>query len=50
MPNNIKDYLLELLEHQEDKIRNELDDDLFREELNLIADSMDYLNNANSTD
>jgi len=46
MPNDIKNYLLELLENQEDKIRDELDDDLFREELNLIADSMDYLNNT----
>ena len=46
MPNNIKDYLLELLEHQENKIRDELEDDSFREELNLIADSMDYLNNT----
>ena len=45
MPNNIKNYLLELLEHQDDKIRNELEDDLFKDELNLIADSMDYLNN-----
>ena len=45
MPNNIKAYLLELLEHQEDKIKDELEDDLFKDELNLISDSMDYLNN-----
>ena len=45
MLNNIKDYLLELLENQEDKIRGQLEDDLFKDELNLIANSMDYLNN-----
>ena len=48
MPNNIKNYLLELLEHQEDKIKDELQDDLFENELNLIADSIDYLNKINS--
>ena len=48
MLNNIKDYLLELLENQEDKIRDQLEDDLFKDELNLIANSMDYLNNISN--
>ena len=48
MPNNIKGYLLELLENQEDKIRDQLEDDLFKDELNLIANSMDYLNNISN--
>ena len=48
MPNEIKTYLLELLEIQDSKLKNELEDDeVFQNEIALIADSMQYLNNIN---
>ena len=45
MDSTVKNYLLELLEHQEDKIRDQLEDDLFENELKVISNCFDFLNN-----
>ena len=45
MDSTVKNYLLELLEHQEDKIKKELEDDLFKDELKVISNCFDFLNN-----
>ena len=45
MDSTVKNYLLELLEHQEEKIKNELQDDLFKNELQVISNCFDFLNN-----
>ena len=45
MDQTLKNYLIELLDHQQDKIQNELEDDLFQDELNIISNCFDVLNN-----
>ncbi len=45
MDSTVKNYLLELLERQEDQIRDQLEDELFEDELEVISNCFDFLNN-----
>lgn len=45
MDSTIKNYLLELLDRQKDQITDQLEDELFKDELEVISNCFDFLNN-----
>ena len=45
MDSTVKNYLLELLERQENQIRDQLEGELFENELEVISNCFDFLNN-----
>jgi len=47
MPNTIKNYLIELLEIEQQKLENYNDNESFQDTLDLINKSINYLNNIN---